>query len=196
MAIGCDSLLDIGCASGDVTIDLVLPILPANFELLIGCDLSNEMIEFARKKYIIPNVYFEQFNLAIDAEKQSLWTHEKFDHITSFYCLMWVHDQKTAVQNFYKLLKARGDLLAVFLTHHPLYDIYKKQAKNQRWFEFMSDVDKVITPYQYSKDAENEFAKLLAESGFAEFKVELREKCFTFTGVEHVKSRLTPCLPS
>ncbi|XP_055296490.1 testicular acid phosphatase homolog isoform X2 [Sitodiplosis mosellana] len=47
---GRDTLLDVGCGSGDVTIDLILPFLPDNFERLVECDISDEMVNHARHK--------------------------------------------------------------------------------------------------------------------------------------------------
>ncbi|XP_031620775.1 juvenile hormone acid O-methyltransferase-like [Contarinia nasturtii] len=181
---GCDSLLDIGCGSGDVTIDFILPILPKNFKRLVAVDLSNDMIQYARENYILPNIFFNQFDLGTDVDKQSLREIEKFDHITSFFCLNWVKNQQTAVRNFYKLLKPGGDFLVLFVAYHPIYDFYKKQSKSKRWSEYMADVDEFISPYQYSENPAIEFRDLLTECGFSKVNVETLEKCYTFNGSE------------
>lgn len=184
-----DSVLDIGCGDGNITMDFLLPKLPKNFKRLIGCDISDSMIDFADKKYKYPNVSFEHFNLAMDVGKQALGAVEKFDHITSFYCLMWVNDQKLAMENIFKLLKPNGNLLVVFLAHHPLYDFYEKQSRDIRWSKHMTDVNEFITPYQYSKDPVKDFRKLLIEAGFIDCVVEARDKCYVFNGVEVVRSK-------
>lgn len=183
-----ESLLDVGCGSGDITMDLVLPILPLNFKRLVGCDLSQDMVDFARKKHKHANISFEQFDLGTDIGKQALKNADKFEHITSFYCLMWVHDSKIAVENLYKLLKPGGDMLLVFLAQHPMYDFYKKQSQDIRWEQYMTDVDEFITPYQYSKKPADEFRSLLKECGFIDCDVEAREKCYVFNGVQPVIS--------
>ncbi len=36
---GCDSVLDAGCGSGDVTFNLLLPILPSNLDRVVGVDI-------------------------------------------------------------------------------------------------------------------------------------------------------------
>lgn len=51
---GRDSVLDAGCGTGDVTFDLLLPILPPNFERVVGVDISKEMIEYARETQLHP----------------------------------------------------------------------------------------------------------------------------------------------
>lgn len=186
---GRDTMLDVGCGSGDVTMDMILPILPEKFERLVGCDISDDMVNYARSKHIHPKTSFEQFDLGVDLETQSTLNKESFDHIASFYCLMWVHNQKMAVQNLYKLLKPGGDLLVVFLAQHPLYDFYKKQSQDKRWAQYMADVDEFCSPYQYSNDPAEDFLKHLNRCGFRDCKVEAREKCYIFNGVEIVRSK-------
>lgn len=188
---GCDSLLDIGCGSGDVTIDYLLPILPPNFQRLVGVDLSQEMIEFAGQQYPYPRISFEKFDLGLDLEKQQLRSVEPFDHITSFYCLHWVQNQERAVKNMFQLLKPDGDMLLVFLAQNPIFEIYKQMSQSKKWSKYMSDVDNFISPYQYSKNPADQFGKLLYASGFTEYSVEIREKFFVFEGIELLRSKQT-----
>lgn len=185
---GRDSMLDVGCGSGDVTMDLVLPIMPKNFSSLVGYDLSLEMVKHARKNHIHPKVSFDKFDLSIDAEQQLLSGMEKFDHITSFYCLQWIQNQKTVVRNLYKLLKPGGDLLVIFLSQHPVFRFFKEQSQDNRWAEHMVDVDDFCSPYQNSKQPSKEFKELLTDIGFKECIVEDRTKCYSFDGLQHVKS--------
>lgn len=185
---GRDSLLDIGCGSGDVIADLLLPILPETFERLVGVDLSKEMIDFAREQYPYPRLSFETFDLGLDLEKQALHHIDRFDHITSFYCLHWVQNQENAVKNMYKLLKDEGDIFLVFLAQNPVFDIYKQLSQSKKWAKYMTDVDRFISPYQYSKNPADEFGQLLYSNGFTEYSVEVREKYFVFEGVDLLKS--------
>lgn len=69
---GNDSWLDAGCGPGNVTINILLPMLPVNFKRLVGIDVSKEMIAYARKTYTHPKVSYELFNLDLELEKQSL----------------------------------------------------------------------------------------------------------------------------
>lgn len=185
---GCDSILDIGCGSGDVTIDYLLPILPMNFQRLVGADLSGEMVDYARKQYANTRISFEQFDLGIDLEKQLLRQIEPFDHIVSFYCLHWIQHQTKAIQNLYKLCKPNGDVLVIFLAQNPIYEIYQQMAKNQRWSKYMTDVERFISPYQNSDEPADDFSRLLVESGFREYQVEVREKLYVFEGIDVLKS--------
>lgn len=191
---GTDSLLDIGSGSGDVTIDYLLPILPKTFSRLTGFDLSDEMVEYARTKYATPRISFEQFDIGVPLEEQAQRDVEPFDHVTSFYCLHWVQNQKEAVQNMYKLYKPGGDLLLLVLAHHPTFEIYRKMAKSERWAKYMADVEYFVTPYEDSEQPGKDFDRLLVESGFRTHKVETREKEYTFKGIKALKSEWTAFL--
>lgn len=191
---GCDSILDIGCGSADVTIDYLLPILPENFERLVGVDISEDMVNFARQQYPNPRISFDKFDLNSDVEKQPFNATEPFDHITSFYCLHWIQNQERAIQNMYKLLKPNGDLLVVFLAQNPIFEIYKQMSLSKKWSKYMTDVDLFISPYQNSKNPADQFGKLLNSMGFTEYSVEIREKLFVFEGIDLLKSRWTSSL--
>lgn len=184
---GQDSLLDIGCGSGDVTIDYVLPVLPRNFSRLVGADLSEQMIRHAREQYPHPNISFDKMDIGGDIDKY-LCNLEPFDHITSFYCLHWVQNQKKAIQNIHRLLQPDGDCLLAFLANNPIFEVYKRMSQSPKWAQYMTDVDKFISPYQYSEAPADEFGALMYAAGFTEYSVELREQLFIFEGVDILKS--------
>lgn len=176
-----DSVLDAGCGPGDITRNTLLPFLPENFKRLVGVDISDKMINFARTTHIHPKLSFEQFNLEQVLEKQSLHKMEPFNHIFSFYVLMYIHKQKTCIENFYKLLKNEGDMLLSFLAQHPHYDVYKEQSQDPKWAPYMKDVDLHLSPYHFSKNPGEEFRNLLIECGFTVCDVKVHDKKIVHT---------------
>lgn len=184
---GCDSVLDAGCGSGDVTVDILLPILPRNFHRLVGIDVSREMIDYARKTQINSKLSFEQFDLCIELEKQPLSSIKSFDHIFSFYTFHRVLDKKMCIQNFHKLLSENGDMFLTFIGNHPLYDAYKEQSFDKRWASYMMDVDKIAPPYQHSENPCKEFRDLLNNHGFTNCVVRVFGKNFTFENTETLR---------
>lgn len=88
-----DTLLDIGCGPGDVTMDLLVPRMPNDFETVIGMDISRKMIGFAREKFPVDKVMFEPGDIGGDLALLSHYVH-KFDLVTSFFCLHFVADQR------------------------------------------------------------------------------------------------------
>lgn len=187
------SLLDVGCGPGDVTAEIILPILPPDFERLVGIDISDEMLEYARKTQTHPKLSFQQFNIDVELEKQSL-NGTEFDHITSFFCLMWVRNQRLCVENFYKLLKPGGDILVVFIVNTAVYDAYRHQSEDDRWSQYTNDYDRIVSPYYNSPNPRDEFNNLLKICGFTECSVRMEEKTFN-CDVDEMRGNQTRTLP-
>lgn len=184
---GRDSLLDIGCGSGDVTIDFILPVMPSKFTRLVGADISDGMLSYARKSYQNSKIIFEKLDVGLPLESSSMWTSVPFDHVTSFYCLHWVENQQQALLNIYNLLANDGDCLLVYLASHPYFEITKQLSHSQRWAKYMADI--IYPPYQYSGNAIDELTQILKTTGFGDFSVQVVDKTFTFDGISLLKSK-------
>jgi methylase of polypeptide subunit release factors len=89
-----DRVLDLGCGTGSVTTQVLMPRLPADFGLLIGADISADMIQFANKNYAHSKLSFTQFDLAKNIDYTSQLRQSGFDKIFSFFCLHWIPDQR------------------------------------------------------------------------------------------------------
>ncbi|XP_075150090.1 juvenile hormone acid methyltransferase [Haematobia irritans] len=193
---GSDSLLDVGCGSGDVLMDFIYPIMPKQFERLVGTDISNKMIKFAQNCYSsYGHCEFKQLDIATE-DKLPQDLQGAFDHVTSFYCMHWIQDQRQALNNIYNLLQPTGgDCLLVFLAANPIYDIYKILSKSIKWQCYMQDVDSFISPLHYSEDPIKEFSQMLKETGFIDIQVELREKVYIYEGLDILKDNIKAVCP-
>jgi juvenile hormone acid methyltransferase len=89
-----DRVLDVGCGPGGVTTQVLMPRLPADFGLLIGADISADMIQYASNTYKHSKLKFIQFDLVKDIENTSQLQPSGFDKIFSFFCLHWIPDQR------------------------------------------------------------------------------------------------------
>jgi juvenile hormone acid methyltransferase len=89
-----DRVLDLGCGPGSVTSQVLMPRLPADFGLLVGVDISPNMIQYASKTYTHPKLRFAQFDLTTDKGNTSELWPPGFDKIFSFFCLHWIPDQR------------------------------------------------------------------------------------------------------
>jgi len=89
-----DRVLDLGCGPGSVTTEVLMPRLPADFGLLVGADLSADMIQYARETYPHPKLRFTQFDLTKDIGNNPQLRPSGFDKIFSFNCLHWIQDQR------------------------------------------------------------------------------------------------------
>ena len=89
-----DRVLDLGCGPGSVTAQVLMPRLPEDFGLLVGADLSANMIQYATEKYTHPKLRFTQFDLVKDIGNTSQLRPSGFDKIFSFFCLHCIPDQR------------------------------------------------------------------------------------------------------
>lgn len=186
---GTDSLLDIGCGSGDVLMDFIYPIMAKNMERLVGVDYSANMVEFCRKKYRYPRVSFEILDVAIPLKFQSFATVEPFDHVTSFYCLHWMKSHEIALKNVSNLLKPGGDALLVFLNHVFNFEVTKKLLEKNKWTKYLADMNKGMPKHQFNEHPVEELTSLLLTNGFAECDVKLLDKTQTFDKLEDAKGK-------
>lgn len=86
-----EEILDVGCGIGNVTHNVILPMLPKSFKQVIAFDISVEMLKFT-DRFAHPKVKYMQYDIA---SKMPDDFEERFDHIFSFYCLHWVKDQRS-----------------------------------------------------------------------------------------------------
>jgi juvenile hormone acid methyltransferase len=89
-----DLVLDLGCGPGSVTTQVLMTRLPADFGLLVGADLSADMIQYASNNYAHSKLKFTQFDLVKDIENTSQLQPSGFDKIFFFFCLNWIPDQR------------------------------------------------------------------------------------------------------
>ena len=89
-----DRVLDVGCGPGSVTTQVLMPRLPEDFGLLVGADLSANMIQYASETYEHSKLRFTQFDLAKDIGNTSQLRPLDFDKIFSFFCLQCIPDQR------------------------------------------------------------------------------------------------------
>lgn len=168
-----DSVLDIGCAGGDITNDLILPLLPEKFTRLVGVDFNENMVKFAEENYAKSKVSFDKLDISGDMSG-FLKDHEKFDHVISFLCLHLIPDQKIAMENIFKLLKPDGDCLLYIIAEHRLFDMYYDLYG--KWKRYLPMVDKFISPYYHRVNPVEMLTNLMEKAGFHSPKVEIVKK--------------------
>ncbi|KAL5279446.1 jhamt family protein [Megaselia abdita] len=192
---GGDRIMDIGCGSGDVTIDYLEPLLPSNYEKLVGSDVSLKMVSYASDTYgkTHSKVEFDQLDIGDDCMPKRYLEH--FNHITSFYCLHWVQDQRKALRNIYDMLDREGDCLLAFLASNPVFDVYKKLSLTEKWAPYMKDLDRFIAPLQYCENPGEEYEKYMMETGFKSYSVEVRQQIFIYEGTDNLKANVKAVNP-
>ncbi|CAG9785604.1 unnamed protein product [Diatraea saccharalis] len=143
-----DRIIDIGCAEGSVTVNLLKEYIPKNFKVLLGCDVSEKMVTFANVHHKDERTSFSVLDIARKVPEEMCYN---FDHVFSFYAFHWIKDQETAFCNIFDLLEKGGQCLLTFLGHNPMFDVYRILAKSNKWSCWLEDVEKFISPYHDSQ---------------------------------------------
>lgn len=171
---GADSILDIGCGTGDTLIKILLPALP-KFSHLTGCDISYNMVNYARKHNDHPNVVYDLLDIAGNIDK--FLNYDPFDHALSFFCLHWVEKERFAgaMRNIRNLLKANGDCLLTFnFESKILFSVYDDLAQSPKWLPYTKDVKGYASPFYQSADPVQELRETLNSTGFSEYDIAIR----------------------
>ncbi|XP_069675727.1 juvenile hormone acid O-methyltransferase-like [Periplaneta americana] len=174
-----DRILDVGCGNGNTTVEELLPRVPGDFEVLVGVDISHNMLEFASSKYTNPKLKFIQADMGAEIPAESELRTPGFDKIFSFFCLHWIPDQRhsgvdlnyfrpcrQAVRNIYNMLRPGGEAVLGFVARAPMYRAFEVQSKKAEWKQYMKDVCKFLPPLQKSIDPAGDFYKILQDADF------------------------------
>jgi len=92
-------ILDIGCASGEITVSLY-----DRFRCnTVGVDVSDKMIELCKKKYSKKNLHFEIGDIT-----NLRFGDEEFDLVLSVSVIEWIKDYEAAIREVSRVLKSGG----------------------------------------------------------------------------------------
>lgn len=92
------------------------------------------------------------------------------------------------MSNIEKLLRPNGTVLLLFLISNPIYDIYERLSKIEKYQEYMSDVNDFISPYHKQHDPLNAFRKYVKIAGLKERHIEVRERVFLYKNTDQLLS--------
>ncbi|XP_031346186.1 juvenile hormone acid O-methyltransferase-like [Photinus pyralis] len=168
------NVLDIGCGTGNVTHDVLLPILPESRNTIIGVDILTEFVQYANEKYG-DKIVFEQMDIA-NCQIHGTDYEEHFDHIFSFYCLHFVGEQELALRNIYRLLKPSGDFFFTCFVKCNLFEAIRFLAGTEKWKPSMSEYHKYLCPYQFSSDPIIDLERMLLKIGFKVLQLSIEPK--------------------
>lgn len=100
-------VLDFACGSGYGT-QLVAKLNKQNLNEIIGVDLNEDAITYARARYHHPLASYQVADVTDTTLPEQLGT---FDTILSFETLEHIHDEAAFMSNLYRLLKPGGTLV-------------------------------------------------------------------------------------
>uniref|UniRef100_A0A1Y1LF13 Methyltransferase type 12 domain-containing protein n=1 Tax=Photinus pyralis TaxID=7054 RepID=A0A1Y1LF13_PHOPY len=158
-------VLDVGCATGNVTHDVLRPKLPVTTSKVIGIDRDRTVVEYANAKYGGGKLRFQHVDIVHD--RNFVDSHlNYFDHVVSFSCLHFVREQETALKHIHKMLRPGGDFSFSCVTSSNFFKVIAHMALTDKWRPHIADYENFISPYQFSQNPLGELEDLLVKAGF------------------------------
>jgi trans-aconitate methyltransferase len=171
---GNERVLDVGCGDGKLSAEIARRLPEGS---VLGIDLSEEMITFAKSHYPpenFPNLDFMQ----MDANK--LTFDSEFDVVFSNAALHWIKAPEAALKGFWNSLKPNGVFLAQFGGRGNAEQVFKiidSMLNNDKWNPYFKDF---VSPYGlYGPE---EYGKWLKNAGFSINRLETNLKDMALEG--------------
>jgi len=158
---GHEHVLDIGCGSGKITANIAGRVPSGH---VIGVDLSQGMIEFAKDNYepYYSNLTFDQSDIfEFDAPSA-------FDVIFSSGSLHWILDHQQLLTKVHNLLNDQGKILfSIPCTPFPeVSAVFRDIVTNEPWLTYLQDYN-----HPRRKFTAEEYTLLLTQAGFHDIKI-------------------------
>ncbi|CAH1407661.1 unnamed protein product [Nezara viridula] len=185
-----ERVLDIGCGPGDVTVNVLFPILPED-ATLVGCDISEEMITYCNKFINNDRISFKTQNIE-DKDIAEILELESFNKIFSFNCLHWIKDHRQAMENMFSLLKPGGEILLMFVTpNNPVLVMFYKLNASDKWSKYI----KKRQWFYKADDPPSFFHQILEDVGFHNINCYLQKRSRRYPSLEALSDFLKPINP-
>ena len=167
-----DTILDIGCGSGNLTEMIYRELKPKR---IVAFDLAADMISYAREHSKISSTddgksgisyhqadACESFESLVD--KLDL-APSSVDLVISFYCIHWVPDKRRTCENMYKFLKPNGKFYLIISVWNELFPVQHQIIQHEYWRPYL---------IKWLKEQMGEPNKELDESALASFSIQTK----------------------
>ncbi len=158
---GDENVLDLGCGDGSLTNEVAAKVPEGS---VTGVDRSSSMLDLAKRSY--PNIEFIKSDITL------FQTEKRFDLITLFNVIHWIHDLDALFEKIKSVLQPNGSVLIVTYPLSSLHVPIVAVANREKWQEKFTAI-----PEKRAEHSLEDYSTSIYQSGFN--FVDLRE--------EHVK---------
>ncbi|KAH6937465.1 hypothetical protein HPB50_000727 [Hyalomma asiaticum] len=185
--------LDVGCAGGDFTRDVLLP-RSSPCRRIVATDVSRSMIAYAKRFHSHPLITYDVLDLSRDVSPL-VERYGRFDRVYSFFCLHWIRDQVGALRNVRNLMAPEGECLLQFCARTPVYTLWRDFALMNRWKGRIPNIEDFIPPSQDADDRLSYLENILAASALKPHTCEVLRNMWTFPSEKHLEGAISAVLP-
>ncbi|XP_077523999.1 juvenile hormone acid O-methyltransferase-like [Amblyomma americanum] len=191
--------LDIGCGTGDVTREHILPRC-SPCRRLLAVDYSAKMVEYAREHFAHPKIEYRQMDIGLDVT-DFLAEHGAFQRVYSLRTLHWLKDQALAFANISRLMAPGGECLLTFLGRCDIFEFFRRIAKLAPWTKY-SDVLEGAVPKTHdivdAAEMKSYMENLFRSTGLVIITLDIQHRETSFLNTENAAEMFlmaNPVLP-
>lgn len=179
-----NKILDIGCGDGRITLDLAKMVPQGR---IVGTDLSDEMVAFAKKKYLSSDRNNLEF-MVMDAEKNT-FTHQ-FDMAISFFCLQWVRNQLSVLKGIKNALVPGGKVVLTLPLISDAERVIGTIALSEKWGSYFTNFENPRIDFE-----PRAYAKWLEDAGLEKEALKEKVLSYEFGSQRDAELFLKACMP-
>ncbi|KAL1476492.1 hypothetical protein MTO96_018480 [Rhipicephalus appendiculatus] len=128
--------LEVGCGTGNITRNHVLPLCPPRLKRLVGADISEAMLEYARTAHDHPKVDYRRLDITADEDVSRFIAEEgRFQRVYSFLALHCIQDKAAALKNIERLMTPGGECLVIYHPYAQSEKYYRALLESGLWEE-------------------------------------------------------------
>ncbi|KAL1484548.1 hypothetical protein MTO96_011245 [Rhipicephalus appendiculatus] len=126
--------LDIGCGTGDVTREHILPRCPP-CRRIVAVDFSPKMLEYAKQHFAHPLIEYKLLDIGLEVDS-FLSEHGTFQRVYSLRTLHWAKDQARAFDNISRLMAPGAECILLFLGRCDTFHFIRQMAQLEPWTKY------------------------------------------------------------
>ncbi|XP_075732840.1 juvenile hormone acid O-methyltransferase-like [Rhipicephalus microplus] len=124
--------IDIGCGTGNFTLNYLLPRCSCQCLELVGVDNSPAMLEYARIHHSHEKIRYEHLDIVEGDVDRFVTEHGLFARLFSFNSMHWIKDKARAFRNMEKLMAPGAECFIVFEYSIPIFEVFMALAGSLR----------------------------------------------------------------
>ncbi|GJQ66756.1 putative juvenile hormone acid methyltransferase [Trypoxylus dichotomus] len=156
-----ENVLEIGCAGGSITRNILLPYIKDYLKTLVAVDKSENMIKYAKETNDSEHIDFQVMNATNKEEIAK--RKDEFDHIFSLFVAHWIPDNRNFISGLYAMLKPKGQIFVTVIAETAVHKAFAKQAIEGKWSKYIPNEPVLV---DYTKSPTKYFANLVRDVGF------------------------------
>ncbi|KAH7969193.1 juvenile hormone acid O-methyltransferase [Rhipicephalus sanguineus] len=145
--------LEIGCGPGNIARNHLLPLCPPSLKRLVGTDISEAMVNYARTAHAHPKVDYRVLDVTADEDVSRFIAEEgRFQRVYSFLVLHCIHDKAAALKNIERLMTPGGECLVIYNPYLKWGEFQRALLESDSWEKYHGVVWRAMPVFHESND--------------------------------------------